>query len=1294
MTDRHETMDPGSVPLIAMSDSQIRARAGSQLVWDGALRFCVANEVHLLANERSRRYVHAIVGGAREQYHVIVKLDRQRSPVSVACNCAVFAETKAVCRHVIAVFLYGSREPYQGEPEPQEPPSPWTKPEAGADDGFLTYQPQIAAEAKERGKARPGPPDDLEHEERYDPFERYRPPAAPAAGPAHISAPPPQPALFRTPRHTGRVNRALLDRLGTRPAPDTASPIRIRFELSLFVRQFRPATLSLRIGYRDGGHAYVVKKPAELIESLTSGRPLEFGKQFTLEPQEQPLSPADQALLDWLAAENQKSQDYVGGGWRDRSDFLQNRDIPLNPGRLADLLQLVARFAEDMDLGILMDGRLMDIPICRGWPPPRFALSAHVEGSRLLLTTTGAADAPPVPCYNTQHELTGLEYRGRGESGIRTWPPPGTGSRPQPSPDALYLLTPDARLLLYQDRLYLTPDEAVGRALYSVMATPPHVGIDSDYRELHFDDSETAELLERLRQPVAGDNADIYHIDPAMAAEIDTTPTPPSLWLDREGRQLVAKLRQPLPESRRRWVLRDRTGAAALSTALRDAGFRPLDGRHPLVRQAEAGDELWLLTDDAAIYQFLSDTLPPLIEHYAVYLSEALKRLLAGPLRPFRMHSRLNRESQLIDIELDDCPYSPEELEAILEATREKRRFVRLSDGRFLTLLSSGEDREDPADADAGKDGDIHTADPVDLSAATDSVDPARVLAILDTLFSWGARSRARADGSTTLELPVGRALALAALADDAGETGSPLTRDAGLARLDRVFRDPADSRIPLPTGLHAELRPYQKVGFQWLALLAQNELGGILADDMGLGKTLQALALILHVQQQREAAGETPLPSLVIAPTSLIFNWYDETRRFAPELPITVVEGSRAQREERLAAAGSSDLIVLSYAVLRRDIDLLRQLVFACCFLDEAQAIKNAATRTARAVKALRATHRFALTGTPIENALSELWSVFDFLMPGYLGSAARFHRLYVDEGRTEALRQLVAPFILRRMKSEVLRELPDKIETIIHCDMTVEQRALYLAWHQRAVDQVTNFARQKQPTARARARFGVLAILTRLRQVCCHPALFVENYRGGAGKFAALDELLDRLLASRHRILLFSQFTTMLALIGERLEAQGRPYFYIDGAVPAAERLDLVRRFNAGENDLFLISLRAGGTGLNLIGADTVIHYDPWWNPAAEEQASDRAHRIGQKRVVQVFRLVMRGSVEERIQLLQETKRELVREVIRPGENPLTRLSAAELTSLIGSGADDPGVAWPAEVADNEEDREDDAP
>lgn len=1274
--------DPGVTPLIAISESQIRAQARSQTIWDGGRKLLEGNEVRTFANERARHYVHAIVGGEQEQYHVIVKLDRRRAPVSVACNCAGFANANGVCRHVVAVFLHGAREPYEGVPEVAEPPSPWAKPDAGADDGFLTYQPQIAAEVKERGKARPGLPDDLEHEERYDPFERYQPEAKSTPGPESVYIPtPPLPAVFPTSRHTSRINRVLLDRLGSRPAPDTASPIRIWSMLSIYSHHLYPAALSLRIGYFDG-HAYVVRKPADLIESFTSGRPLEFGKQFTLLPQEQPLSPADHALLDWLASESRKTHDFVGGVWRDRSDFLQNRNIPLNPERLVDLLELVTGHEGNPGLLLLVDNRPVDSGICRGWPPPRFVLSANVEGSRLRLTTTGDADTPSVPCYSTQHEHTGFEFRGRGESGIRTLSPQSAGGRPQPSPDAVWLLTPDARLLLYQDCLYLTPDEAVARTLYSVMATPLHTGSGSVYRELRFDDNETADLLERLGHPAA-DGVSILRIDPAMAAEIDTTPTPPSLWLDGEGSHVVAKLRQPLPESRRRWVLPDRSAAVVLAAALLDSGFRPLDGHHPLARKAEAGDELWLLTDDAAIYQFLSDILPPLVDQYPVYLSEALKRMLTGPLRPFRMHGRLNRETQLIDVDLGDCPYSREELEAILDATREKRRFVRLKDGRFLTLRPS---EAAAATADADNDGNHHDA--VDTAA-----DQARILAILDTLFSWGARSATRSDGSTMLELPAGRALALAALAADEG-TGSPFTRDAELAELDRVFRDPADSRIPLPTGLRAELRPYQKVGFQWLALLAQNELGGILADDMGLGKTLQALALILHVQQQREAAGEPPLPSLVIAPTSLIFNWYDETRRFAPDLPITVVEGSRAQREGRLAAAGPSDLIVLSYAVLRRDIDLLRQLVFACCFLDEAQAIKNAATRTARAVKALRASHRFALTGTPIENALSELWSVFDFLMPGYLGSAARFHRLYVDEGRTEALRQLVAPFILRRMKSEVLRELPDKIETIIHCDMTVEQRALYLAWHQRAVDQVTNFARQKQPTARARARFGVLAILTRLRQVCCHPALFVENYRGGAGKFAALDELLDRLLASRHRILLFSQFTTMLALIGERLEAQGRPYFYIDGAVPAAERLDLVRRFNAGENDLFLISLRAGGTGLNLIGADTVIHYDPWWNPAAEEQASDRAHRIGQKRVVQVFRLVMRGSVEERIQALQEAKRELVREVIRPGENPLTRLSAAELTSLIGSGADDPGVAWPAEVADNEEDREDDAP
>ncbi|MDI9468967.1 MAG: SNF2-related protein [Bacillota bacterium] len=1299
-----ETAAAGQTPLIAISESQIRALAPDQKIWDGGRMLQQGEMVRTFASDRAKHYVHANVSpGPREQYHVIVKLDKRRMPVSVACNCATFAETDRVCAHVIAVLLHGAHELYQGDQEDADTPSPWTKADTETDDGFLTYQPQIAAEAKDRGKARPSSADDHEHEERYDPFNRFEPPPEPEPEPEPEPQPEPDPEpvpeswfspdllpdtellppspVRQTARHTHRVNRELLGRLRMRPAPTAASTVAIKLTLHLFPYG-HAASMELRFGYREGGRPYVVRKPITLLESFKSGQPLELGKYFTWLPDQQPLDPFDHALLSWLDAEQEKSEsDSSSIPWYNPPPLLQRREVYMDAEQLVSLLELMTMPDGAQDRSILLEEEEIDPIVCRGWPPPRLALRADPNGSRLHLTTTGAPDDPPVPCYTTRIDYT---KRIPGESGIQVWSPDRTGGHPEPAEDALFLLTDDARLLLYQKRLYLTPNDKAGRALYGIMATPQYAYLNRCYRELHLDDQETAELLERLGERTVAGRDPLHQIDPAMAAQIDATPTPPSLWLDSDGGAIVAALRQPLTESQRRWVMPDRSGAAALSTVLTDSGFRQLDSRHRLVRQAQPGDEIWLLTDDAAIYQFLTDFLPPLIDQYPIYLSEALKRMLTGTPRSFRMRSSLNRDNQLIDIDLGDCPYSREELEAILNATREKRRFVRLHDGRFLTLVP---------------DRDPHTADDDKHDAATAPVDQASVLAVLDTLLSWGARSATRADGSLKLELPVGRALAVAALAgddsddsDDADSTG-PLTRDAELARLDRIFHRPADSHIPLPAGLHAELRPYQKVGFQWLALLAQHSLGGILADDMGLGKTLQALALILHVRQSRREAGRPPLPSLVVAPTSLIFNWYDEARRFTPDLGVMVVEGSRSQREERLAIAGPADLIVLSYTVLRRDIDLLRQKTFACCFLDEAQAIKNAATRTARAVKSIRADHRFALTGTPIENALSELWSVFDFLMPGYLGNATRFQRLYVDEGRTDALRGLVAPFILRRMKSDVLRELPDKIETVIHCDMTVEQRALYLAWHQRAVDQMTTFAKEKQPTARARARFGVLAILTRLRQVCCHPALFVENYRGGAGKFAALDELLDRLLASRHRILLFSQFTTMLALIRERLEAQGRPYFYIDGTVPAAERLDLVRRFNAGENDLFLISLRAGGTGLNLIGADTVIHYDPWWNPAAEEQASDRAHRIGQKRVVQVFRLVMRGSVEERIQALQEAKRELVREVIRPGDNPLTRLSTAELSSLIGS-ADDPGVAWPAEVADNDDDREDDAP
>lgn len=521
-----------------------------------------------------------------------------------------------------------------------------------------------------------------------------------------------------------------------------------------------------------------------------------------------------------------------------------------------------------------------------------------------------------------------------------------------------------------------------------------------------------------------------------------------------------------------------------------------------------------------------------------------------------------------------------------------------------------------------------------------------------------------------------------------------------------------------LPGSLTPILRDYQNSGYQWLRTLAYYRFGGILADDMGLGKTLQSIAYITAVLQEKPeynmdhtgvdkyresgslwgsttegTAGidpETGLPLdkmasentdglwstmqqdgltirtrvihppvLVVAPASLTYNWANEFARFAPHLKVLIAAGQKEERANMLSGMDEADVIVTSYPLLRRDLDTYLGRTFHTLILDEAQAIKNASSQTAQAVKQIQAPRRFALTGTPVENSLDELWSIFEAVFPGLFPSYRRFRDL-----PPERISRMVRPFILRRLKKDVLEELPDRIETVQRSELTVEQKKLYAAYLSQLQDEAS---KDMEDNGFQKNRIKILAGITRLRQLCCHPALFVEGYQGDSGKMEQLLETVEDCLAAGKRILIFSQFASMLNLIRQTLAAQGRNLFYLDGQTPAQSRVEMCHRFNEGEAELFLISLKAGGTGLNLTGADTVILYDLWWNPAVEEQAIGRAHRMGQKQVVQVIRLVTEGTIEEKILELQQRKKDLIAEVIEPGDGGSTTLSEQDIRELL---------------------------
>ena len=491
------------------------------------------------------------------------------------------------------------------------------------------------------------------------------------------------------------------------------------------------------------------------------------------------------------------------------------------------------------------------------------------------------------------------------------------------------------------------------------------------------------------------------------------------------------------------------------------------------------------------------------------------------------------------------------------------------------------------------------------------------------------------------------------------------IKKNVNFNRLVQDINDPDDIEYELPKGLTADLRDYQKFGFKWLKTLSNYGFGGVLADEMGLGKTIQMISFLLSEKEEKGSEA-----SIVIVPTSLVYNWEEEVKRFSPSLKTLVVVGNKDERNKLIGTIKDYDLIITSYPLIRRDIGEYRDIFFRYCILDEAQYIKNQESLSAKSVKNIKAKNYFALTGTPMENSLSELWSIFDFLMPGYLLTSKKFIKKYewpiVKKEDNEKLKELsnqIKPFILRRSKKEVLKELPDKIEQKIVVDMLKDQKKLYKAYLQAIKGEIDDEINAK---GYSRSHIKILAGLTRLRQICCHPGIFVEGYNGGSGKLDSLEEIVAEAVASGHRILIFSQFTTMLEKIKKLLEYNKIKTLYLDGGTPIMERSNLVMDFNKGIGDVFLISLKAGGTGLNLPSADMVIHFDPWWNPAVEDQATDRAHRIGQEKTVQVIKLVAKGTIEEKIFKLQEKKKEMIDKVITDGETLISKLSEEEIMSL----------------------------
>lgn len=640
------------------------------------------------------------------------------------------------------------------------------------------------------------------------------------------------------------------------------------------------------------------------------------------------------------------------------------------------------------------------------------------------------------------------------------------------------------------------------------------------------------------------------------------------------------------------------------------------------------GKKLVIRGDDEAMFRLMESGMAEFAQLGNILVDDSVRHMRILP--PLSVRTSVSMNGGWLDIRLDMDGLTASDLEQILKAYQGKKKFYRLKSGEFLKLQDDG------------------------------------LLAVARLGEGLDLDSKKLASGH--LSLPGYRAFYLDSLFKEG--PGITFYRDQLFKAVVRGMKAVEDSDFAVPSCLQTVLRGYQKLGFRWLRTLDSYGFGGILADDMGLGKTVQMIALFVDEYASGKDAG-TKERSLIVCPASLVYNWENEFQKFAPMLKVQAVAGTAQEREEVFVSLDEGcQVLITSYDLLKRDMKHYESMSFRFQVIDEAQYIKNAATQSARAVKAIRARTRFALTGTPIENRLGELWSIFDYLMPGFLFTYARFKKIYespiVRESDPEAvsnLKRLIGPFVLRRVKKDVLKELPDKLETAVYSRLQGQQKELYTA----------NAAKLKEELESGgdavyeKGKIQILAELTRLRQICCDPALCYENYRGGSAKLETCMDLIRNGVNGGHKILLFSQFTSMLRIIEKRLSQEEIACYTLTGSTPKEERLRMVDSFHTDPVPVFLISLKAGGTGLNLTAADMVIHYDPWWNVAAQNQATDRAHRIGQEKQVSVFKLITKGTIEENIMVLQESKKNLADQIIAEGAVSLSSLTREDLVKML---------------------------
>ena len=629
-------------------------------------------------------------------------------------------------------------------------------------------------------------------------------------------------------------------------------------------------------------------------------------------------------------------------------------------------------------------------------------------------------------------------------------------------------------------------------------------------------------------------------------------------------------------------------------------------------------------TDD--IYEFLLHKIEGYMNDFEVLATDKFKNKQIR--QPKISNIGIKIDNGLLELDISKINIDISEIKDILKNYTIKKKYYKLKSGDFLNLTNN---------EDLNLLEEMSETLDIDYSKVTNGV----------------------------INLPINRSLYLEKLMDSKKQI-NVAKNEKFTELIDSIGNSEISNDIEIDKEFEEKLRDYQKVGYRWLKTLEKYKFGGILADDMGLGKTLQIIALL-----SRELKLKNKATSIVVCPSTLVLNWKAEVEKWCNSIKVLIINGTADERNKKLNNYRDYDLIITSYDLLKRDVENYEDKDFKYIIADEAQYIKNSLTQNATSLKALKGEVKFALTGTPIENSIAELWSIFDFIMPGYLYNYNKFKKKfeepilkYEDKEALNRLKKLISPFVLRRVKKDVLTELPEKNITVMKNEMEKEQEKIYLSYLAQTRKEV---AEELSDNSFEKSKFRILMLLTRLRQICCHPSLFIKNYDGGSGKLKQCLDLIVDAIESNHKILLFSSYTSMFEIIEKELNKLDIKYFKLVGNTPVSKRIEMVDEFNNSELvKVFLISLKAGGTGLNLTSADVVIHYDPWWNVSSENQATDRAYRIGQKNSVQVYKLITNNSIEEKINKIQERKEKLSKDVLSTEETFINKMSKEDILDL----------------------------